>query len=187
MQGIIGITGTPGTGKKSVAPLVAKGLGLRAYSLNALASELGLTTKVRGELEVDTKALRQGIRGRGPSVVYGHLLPYAVDRGSLSRVAVLRCEPGVLKLRLSERRYPAKKLEENVEAELIGVVSADTFDAFGDGKAFEVDATAVPPASIAKTIVDTVQGGLKPPRRIDWTRSYDSAVKLRSLLSIDGP
>ena len=175
------MTGTPGTGKKSIAPLVAKALALDPVGLNDLAKRLG--PKPRGE--VDTGALRERIaRSKAPpSVYFGHLLPYVFENGALSRVVVLRCEPAVLKERLSRRGYPPKKLVENVEAELIGVVSSDAFGVFGGQRAFDFDTTYSTPVEAASAITDVLKGSAPPPARIDWTVTYDSGAKLRLLLS----
>lgn len=184
MDGIVGIAGTPGTGKKSVAPLVARSLGLRFLALNDLARILGAAKGSGPEVVVDTKKLRAGLEGlRGPAVVYGHLLPYSVGAASVSRMAVLRCEPAVLRRRLEKRGYSFPKVVENVEAELIGLESSDAFDAFGRRKTFEVDTTGLTPAESAGHVVATVRGKVRPPPRLDWMAAYATGAKLRSLLS----
>jgi adenylate kinase len=185
LDGILGITGTPGTGKKSVAPLVAKILGVRAYGLNDLALSLGLVESTE-DGNVETDLLRRKVVGKvkGPAVVYGHLVPYVLDRESVSKVAVLRCEPGVLKERLSSRGYTAKKVQDNVEGELIGLVSSDAFDTFWESSTFEIDTTFSGPKEAAEAIAAVVGGEAPPDTRIDWTTNYDSGLKLRSLLSI---
>lgn len=181
MGGIIGITGSPGTGKKTVSPIVARRLKLSCVSLNELAQAHGIPDHG----EVDARALRRRVIRdlMGPAVVHGHLLPYVVERKSAEKVVVLRCEPTALKERLLKRGYPPRKVTENVEAELIGVVSADSYDAFGREKTFEVDTTRSSPNASAAEIVGIVKGGTRPPARIDWTQGYDSGAKLRSLLS----
>jgi adenylate kinase len=182
LKGVIGITGTPGTGKKSVAPLVAAKLGLRCRSLNELSSSLGVVRSPDGS--VDTERLRRALRTiDGPAVLYGHLLPYALGRDSVSRVAVLRCEPSALKARLRERRYSERKTIENVEAELIGLESSDAYDTFGPSKTFEVDTTLMTPAQSAAKVLAVVKGARTPLPRLDWVPAYDSEEKLRSLLS----
>ncbi len=182
MYGIVGITGTPGTGKKSVAPLVAAKLGLQCYALNDLARSLRALSLPNGV--VDTDRLRRKMKGvEGPAVVYGHLLPYSVDRDAVTWMAVLRCEPAALKGRLMARGYTRSQLFENVEAELIGLESADAFDAFGPEKTFEVDTTRLAAAESASKVLAVVKGKRNPGGRLDWVRGYDTGAKLRSLLS----
>ncbi len=120
---------------------------------------------------------------RGPAVVHGHLFSYAFGRRSVERVVVLRCEPAVLKGRLSGRDYPFRQVVDNVEAELIGLVSSEAFEAFGPAKTFEVDTTHSVPAEAASSALAVIRGEAEPAPRIDWMASYDSGRKLRSLLS----
>jgi adenylate kinase len=180
---MLGITGTPGTGKKSIAPVVAERLGTQCLSLNELAMSLGLVNPKSGA--VDTRMLRSRLRHdlAEKAVVYGHLLPYAVPPGAVSKVVVLRCEPGVLKGRLRLRGYGPSKIVENVEAELIGVVSSDAFDTYGGAKTWEVDTTNRSPVDVAGDVVAIAVSKPRDTPRIDWTLDYDSGAKLRLLLS----
>jgi adenylate kinase len=183
LEGIVGIAGTPGTGKKSVAPLVAARLGLACQGINEAARALGVPVSQDGA--VDTDDLKAKLRGAGgPSVVYGHLLPYVFDRDAVSKVIILRCEPSALKERLLRRGYSRQKVVENVEAELIGLEASDAYDAFGPSRTFEVDTTHLTPESCARKIVAVLLGKKKPARRIDWVGTYDSGAKLKFLLSV---
>jgi len=184
VDGSVGVTGTPGTGKKSVSRILAHQLGLKPSSLNSLADGFRLVDRKSGE--VDTTALGARIsrlRVKGGAVYYGHLLPYVFAPEALTKVVVLRCEPGVLKKRLAERGYPDRKLIDNVEAELIGLVSSDAFAVYGDAKALELDTTHTSPQEAALTIAKVLRGEARAQGRIDWTVNYGSGAKLRLLLS----
>lgn len=136
--------------------------------------------------EIDTKALRARLLAtvRAPSLLYGHLLPYVVDKRSVSKVVVLRCDPAALKRRIAARGYPPAKVASNVEAELIGVVSFDAFSKFGPESVAEVDTTQKTPEEAAHITARFLLGQMTLPRRIDWSLAYDSAAKLASLLDI---
>ena len=183
---ILGITGTPGTGKKSVAPIVAKRTRARCLSLNDLARSYHLVDARSGDVDVDRlrSRLRRGLPRN--AVVYGHLLPYVLDPGTVAKVVVLRCEPGALKERLRARGYEPEKMVEDVEAELIGVVSSDAFDAYGKEKTWEVDTTRTTPGEAAAAVSKIAEKGQRPAPRIDWTLDYDSGAKLMLLLSTAG-
>ena len=181
---IFGITGTPGTGKKSIAPMVAKRLTAQCVSLNDLARSCGLVRGASGD--VDVGKLRSRLRRGLPrdAVVYGHLLPYVLDSSAVAKVVVLRCEPGALKERLRARGYEPKKIIEDVEAELIGVVSSDAFDSYGKEKTWEVDTTRTTPGEAAAAVSRVTEEKARTAKRIDWTLDYDTGAKLRLLLSV---
>ena len=183
MKGLVGLTGTPGTGKKTIAPLVAASLGIPRIGLNDFATSSGLASP-RKESEVDPRTLGRSFlrQVRGSTLVYGHLLPYAFAHGAFQMVIVLRCEPGVLKRRLQRRRYSTGKVKANLEAELIGVIASDCYSVFGEGVVAEYNTTGKNPRRAAKDVASLIlakHGG----RRHDWTVRYDSARKLTSLLS----
>jgi adenylate kinase len=117
-------------------------------------------------------------------VLYGHLLPHSIEGRLVSRAVVLRCEPSVLKQRLAGRGYAHQKVIDNVESELIGVVSSETFESFGEAKTFEIDTTGTVPSRVANSAREVIGGGSEPGPRIDWTLAYDTGAKLRSLLSV---
>jgi adenylate kinase len=183
MRGMVGISGTPGTGKKTVAPLVAKAMGLPApISINSLS---------KGEADVDTAVVRRRLLKLDPTrgVIFGHLLPHVLRKPEVGSIAVLRCEPRVLRGRLLKRGYPPAKVTENVEAELIGVVLDECVRRFGSALVHEYDTTSASPEKVARAIaVDTESAGRskQAPREqawIDWTLRYGSSSKLRSLLA----
>ncbi len=180
----VGICGTPGTGKKTIAPLVAGLMNLPAISINSLVP--------KGESEVDTDRVRTELLKTAPprAVLFGHLLPHVLKRPEAGIVAVLRCEPSVLRERLSRRGYPEEKVNENVEAELIGVLLYECVRRFGVRVVREYDTTSTSPEEVARRIAmdarparATRRKARKVPNWIDWTLDYDSSSKLRSLLA----
>jgi adenylate kinase len=183
---IVGICGTPGTGKKTVAPLVARMMELPAVSINSLVP--------KGKVDVETAILRRKTSKVLPTraILYGHLLPHVLSKSDAGFVAVLRCEPEVLRKRLESRGYSQKKVLENVEAELIGVVLDECVRRYGAELVHEFDTSSSLPRAVAKRIARGAEasaargsGGSDRarPEWIDWTLNYDSSSKLRSLLA----
>ena len=188
MPRYVGLTGTPGTGKKSLAPFVAAALGLQSFGLNDLAVAYGLAARGTDGAEVNAQLLGKAIlrHVKGPALLYGHLLPYAFAAGTFQSIVVLRCEPKVLKRRLIGRGYAPEKVVLNLEAELIGAVASDTIASFGEKVVAEFDTSKGELRAAGNTISSliTEELGGRGKRRYDWTRGYDSARKLRSLLSV---
>jgi len=191
VRGIVGICGTPGTGKKTIAPKVATLLGFpAAISINSLAP--------KSAIDVDTRNLRAELVKSKPSrvVLFGHLLPDVLRRQEAAYVAVLRCDPSALRRRLGERGYPPTKVTANVEAELIGVLLYECVVQYGSQLVSEYDTTSSPPEDVAKAIARDAKAVLegrakkaarRPTAWIDWTLDYGSSSKLRSLLGRSAP
>ncbi len=182
--GAVGVTGTPGTGKKSVSTILARILRRDLVDINALA-RARFSPDEQGEIAVDASLLGPELnRAATHSVVSGHLLPDLMRPSRVEFVAVLRCEPAVLGRRLAARGYPREKIIENVEVELIGVVLDLAVRRFGASKIHEYDATRTKAVSLARRIARDYRSGVAQSGPwIDWTFRYDSSTKLRSLLS----
>ena len=183
----LGITGTPGTGKKTIAPLVASRLGFSTLDLNSLAIRRK-SLNPGDTIEVEIAPMRRRLEKLEfeSKVLYGHLLPSVFRRGELDFIVVLRCKPAVLKGRLLRRGYSPQKLRENLEAELIGVTLAECLKRFGDERLLEYDASSGEPGLVVDRILADISGTRRRKRRwIDWTLLYDSPRKLRSLFSTE--
>lgn len=165
---LIAITGTPGTGKSSTCAF----LGSRGYAvidLDEVARREGYVVgrdEARGTDEVDVDALREGLRI--PAKVaflkahYSHLMP-------VNLAIVLRCRPSVLRARLEARGWSRAKVQENVEAEAIDVI---TQEAIGRGPfVFEIDTSDRTPEQTSNAVLGILQGKTEghEPGLIDWS------------------
>lgn len=165
---VIGITGTPGVGKSSVARKLEE-MGFRVYSVNELAKELGCILDYEdGCAVVDIETLRRKFRnflGNFSEDVFveGHLAHH------LSDVAiVLRCNPLVLKERLSGRDWSEEKVMENVEAELVDSILIEAMD--NCEEVYEIDTTERDVDDVVSAVMEIVSGrGEKyRPGSVDW-------------------
>lgn len=115
------ITGNPGTGKTQVAEWLAKELRYPLLSLTSFILLKKLYTRRGKQREVALGRLRRAllpvIRKNPHLIVEGHLA--CEIRLPVDWVVVLRCHPKILRKRLKKRRYPKKKLEENLLAEML--------------------------------------------------------------------
>lgn len=168
------ITGNPGTGKHTAARLVAKELKAEIIDINkvALDNDAVLRRTEKGA-EIDLKKTGKIIAGvlkkKGSFVIVGHLAPYVMKTAGVNMVAVLRRSPARLEETLLERKYTREKVNENVSAEILGVLLYDAIKAFGKRNIAEFDTTGKTPEQTAEEIIATVQK--KKPKHvgsIDW-------------------
>jgi adenylate kinase len=169
----LGITGSPGTGKKSVANELSRLTGLEVLSLNEISIRNKLGKWTNGEFVVDLQRLRrQRLSTRG-KIIVGHLLPYVVPSSQLDFVVILRCSPTVLRKRYIERGYPKPKIEQNILAELLDLVSFAALRRYGRLKVSEFDTThSKNPRTVTRRILATIDG--KRPKHYgstNWARN----------------
>lgn len=136
--------------------------------MNDYALEHGFGNFYGSEFIVNISRMRRGIVTKG-KIVSGHLLPYVIPNSKIDFVAVLRCSPKVLRRRYLKRKYGALKIRENLEAELIGVVSSKALEVYGRRKLGEFDTSRYTPNFVARRILRTIRGEIESSfGKIDW-------------------
>ncbi len=149
----IALTGTPGTGKSTLAAELARE-GFRVCYLYQLAREskaLLSYDEVRNAREVDLRRLA-GVLPSDPSLLLvghlAHLLPMEV-------AIVLRCHPDILRCRLKQREWKPPKVKENLEAEAVGVIVVEALERM---ETYEVDTSTARPEETVRSVLDIIQG-----------------------------
>ena len=168
----LALSGTPGSGKSTVAGLLAKH-GLSVSRIEELAEQAGALEEVDttdGAHPVDMEILLQYINRKWhsaplePKIIDVHLshnLP-------VDAVVVLRCNPEIIRGRLNERGYPEAKVEANVEWELLGGAWNEKEN---DAPWVEFDTSEFGSEVIVANILSWISDGFKPtsPKEvIDW-------------------
>jgi len=150
--GLVVLAGSPGTGKSSIAKAIEE-LGLaEVVDVARLALERELVTEYDFEREahvVDLKKLEKAAEeaveaalARQANVLVVTMMPCVAKKLRVDGVVVLRTSAEELRRRLLERGWKAEKVEENVEAEELGVVKAEALECFGGDLVVEVDTTS---------------------------------------------
>jgi adenylate kinase len=161
----IALTGTPGTGKSTVAPLVDE--GFQVIDLNALIKDgnnLGSDPE-RGSLIADLDKLDRFVDGlSGDYIIEGHvshLLP-------VDRIIVLRVSPVVLRERLAKRGWSKAKIDENVEAEALDVILVEALEM--SDSVYEINATDMTRDQVVAAIREIIRGTDKyKPGSVDFS------------------
>ena len=193
---LIGLTGTPGTGKTSVSKILEKRRGWKVVYLNDLIKEEHLYSEVdeeRDSVIADMELIRERLSGileeekgqhaekakvngeekENITIIESHLAHYITDI-----VIVLRAYPPELKKRLEKRGYSEEKINENAEAESIDLILAEAFE--WCKKVFEVNTTgrtAEETLGDVEKIIDYILAGKENelqeyiPGSLDWIDS----------------
>ena len=162
---IIGITGSPATGKKSIGRIVADSLKYRFLDLNKIALESdSVLSRGKEDFEVDPDKLRRQVLRQikdGKVVLVGHLLPFILTKSEVGLVAVLRCSPQELETRYSKRGYSAKKIKDNISSEILDICFTEALYSFGSDTIAEFDTSNRPPNDVAEEIFLVWNGKIK--------------------------
>ena len=160
MNKAIFITGTPCTGKTTVSEVLSDKLNCRLIKINDLAIEndfvLGIDEE-KGYKVIDIDALNDKVSeiicdSDELTIFEGHLAHLC---SGADKVIVLRVHPDILRVRLEARNYSESKIRENLEAEALGVCTAEAFDEYGD-RISEIDATDLSIDEIVNLICDVI-------------------------------
>lgn len=157
------ITGTPGTGKHTLAQSVSGMTGMDIIDITKVAVRSGLlepdgvdTAKLAGAMTYPNE----------PVIVVGHLAVHVVPSDMAATVVVLRRSPYELEPIYQTRGYTRHKTLENLGAEILGVIAADSYRTFGS--MIQIDTTGDDIASNARKIIRAIQGRYKSDDDIDW-------------------
>ena len=163
----IALTGTPGTGKTTVAAL----LPYRVIDLNVLVKgglNLG-TDPERGCLEADMDGIEQKLAEMNTdelTVLEGHFAHYFADEA-----IVLRLAPSELKKRLEARGYSSKKIQENLESEALDVILVEAVEFCR--RVSEINTTARSPQEVADLVLRVVRKEIDlEPGQVDWLEDF---------------
>ena len=174
---IIAITGTPGTGKTTVASILKK-KGFIVVDLKQLAFDndfiIGLD-KERNSSIVDVKKLDRYIKKKffSKEIVFieGHIAHLLT---CIDKIIILRLHPSKLKEILVKRKWKKDKIRENIEAEILDVILCEGVDIHTEKNCFEIDGTKRSINNIVNCILEIVDNKFKDIKKykigeIDWS------------------
>ena len=161
MSNIIFISGTPCTGKTTISEKLSEKLNWELVKINDLAISNNLVLGIdddKGYKIIDVYALNEtllGIISKSDNlIVEGHLSHLC---SGADKLIVLRCRPEILKERLALRNYSSSKINENLEAEAMGVCSAESLDIY-DNNVYELDVSDLAIDDAVSIIMDAING-----------------------------
>jgi adenylate kinase len=179
---IILLTGTPGTGKTTISPLLAEKLGCQVVDINHLVEEKQLYTGLdpeKGYKVVDLDALEEELhkilnfqenskhpKNNSCKIIEGHLSHYFPNA---DLVVVFRTEPLILEDRLKKRDWQEVKIRENLEAEALDICTWESYQIHGKN-VHEIDTSNITPENAVDIILEIISGKKSfPPGSIDFS------------------
>ena len=174
----IAITGISTIGKTIISKRLAKKLDFKYIEINELAKKLkaydGYDRKRQCKI-LDMKKLEKEINKIKDNIILdGHVSHLF----KVNLVIVLRCDPQKLKRKLN-RKYSNKfKIQENLEAEILGVITSEALEK--NKNIYEIDTTKKTIKQIINDINKIVNGNTKNYKigKIDWLEKYEKWIKL---------
>jgi adenylate kinase len=190
---IIIVTGTPGVGKTVLGRLLAEKIGSTFLSLGDLVKMerlyKGFDHQVRSYI-IDELALERRLKSyftahREKGIVFEtHFVSPIIHKTRGMVAIVLRLDPIILARRLRARRWPKRKIWDNVEAEMIDLSLYDSLKLLGKTRVYEIDATGKhPPELLHETLRILSRGkGWSFSSSSDWLERYDPVFLSRKIL-----
>ncbi len=176
---LIAISGTPGTGKTSVAKLLKKELDANLISLSILLRkgmiksqwDNGRKTNIVNIKEL-RNAVKKNIGNNRINIVDGHLSHFI----PADIIVILRCRPDILIKRMRRKEWSKSKIVENVRAEILDTITIEALGVQKKGKVIEIDTTRKTPkrtAVMIKKILNNHSMQRKyVPGKIDWSERF---------------
>ncbi len=161
MSNIIFISGTPCTGKTTVSEILSQKLNWELIKINDLAISNNLVLGIdenKGYKIIDIDALDKNlskiISSSDNLIVEGHLSHLC---SGADKLIVLRCRPEILEKRLALRNYSDSKIYENLEAEALGVCSAESLEIY-ENNVWELDISDLNIDEVVSILLDVIDG-----------------------------
>jgi adenylate kinase len=176
---LVALTGTPGTGKTSVADQLEQ-KGYCIVRLNSLAQEQGFIDGIdekRNTALMDMDEMNRYIKKTYKKKDFVFFEGHAAHLLSVDKVILLRCQPQELYHRLQKKKWPSEKIQENIEAEVLDIILSEAVECHPEKNIFEVDTTKRSVNQVVLSIEEIIQNNFKPIQQytlgmIDWSEDF---------------
>ena len=173
----IAITGTPGIGKTSVSNILKEN-GFEVLYMNNIAIDNNFIIgydKDRDSNIVDMEKINEYVKenyfDKDLVFIDSHLSHHLI---CVDIIIILRCHPTVLKKRILNKGWKDKKINENVEAEILDIILCESIENKEEKYIFEIDTTKLTVDDVYYIINDMVNNNFKDMKsykigNIDWS------------------
>ena len=166
---VVLVSGTPGTGKTSIAKYVAEKLNYEYVHIGE--EEEYVCGEEEGVKVIDiNKMIKWLIKKQELSkktlIIDSHLSHYfPAER---TRICIItRCDPAELKIRLMKRHYSKRKIEINLEAEAMDLILQEALE--NGHRVYEIDTTNKSVEISGEEVIDAIKNNKVKYGNIDFT------------------
>lgn len=191
---VILITGTPCTGKTTVAKLLTKKLDALYINLTEFAKTHSLTVgedKTRKTIIIDEEKMRKTISENidaaenATVIVDGHYAAAVVPKRYVTRVFVLRRSPVELRRFMEKRGFSEAKLWENLASEILDVCLVEALQEQEADKVCELDVTGKTAEAVVNEICTVITENKKcPVGKVDWLGTLEAQGLIDEYLKV---
>lgn len=187
MRQVILISGSPGTGKTTIANKLSKLLPAELIDINKEAIENQFLKKDpnRDTNITDIKKLKKHLIKKIENsnalyvIIEGHYADIIPNK-YVSKAIILRTHPEILKKRLEQRKYSVKKISENLQAEILGDCTYHAIESYGTDKVYELDNSELSIEQTIEILISLIKANKIEffENKIDWLGTLEKNGKL---------
>jgi adenylate kinase len=188
---VILITGTPATGKTTLAQKLAIQLNAKHINLTDFAKQENLITKqdkqrdtaVINETKMRKKLTEIITTTQTDIIIDGHYAAAVTPKTQTTHIFILRRHPAQLQQTMQQRGYNPAKQNENIQAEILDVILTETLQKQAKQKICQLDTTNKTPDQTLKEIIQVLEGKKKCSLGcVDWIATLEAEGKLDEYL-----
>jgi adenylate kinase len=188
------ISGTPGCGKTSVARELSNLITGEIISLNELAISENFSfdyDEDRKTVIVDfkiflpyvLKKIKDLKKEKLPHIIIESHFSDVIPNKYIDYAFILRCNPDELINRLKKKNYNSKKINENIQAEILGNCTNYFIEKNTNKPLFEIDTSNLSTEAVANVIEEIINGKQEGNEysigKIDWLKKLYQEDRLK--------